>query len=169
MASDAATSFGMAGVLRFNDRTAPCPDIDGLFCQIKWEQWYRIVSTRGMSPRNVNIHEAEYLALLITCETFADQCEGYLTYLDVDNISALNWFEAARCPKFPFDRSGQGTHLYMLERNMKVRANWLCSAANALADKCSREVFSIGRAGHDFDGVRLRGVKPRWQNVVKFM
>ena len=38
MASDAATSFGMAGVLRFNATTDSHPHLDGLFWQIKWEQ-----------------------------------------------------------------------------------------------------------------------------------
>ena len=169
MASDAATSFGMAGVLRFNVGTVNDTHLDGLFWQIRWEEWHRIVCTRGISPGDINIHAAEYLALLITCETFADQCKNRLTYLDIDNTSALNWFEAARCPKYPFDRCGQGMHLYMLERNMKVKTNWVCSAANALADRCSREPFSNNRVGHDFNGVRLRRVKPRWLNVIKFL
>ena len=169
MASDAATSFGMAGVIRFNVGAVINTHINGLFWQIKWKEWYGIVSTRGISPANMNIHVAEYLALLITCETFADQCEGCLTYLDIDNTSAHNWFEAARCPKSPFDRCGQGAHLYMLERNMKVKTNWVCSAANAFADTCSRGSFDNNRLGHDFNGVRLRRVKPRWQNVIKFL
>ena len=169
MASDAATSFGMAGVLRFAKSSDVHPHFDGFFWQIQWDQWYKITSARGILPQHVTINTAEYLALLITCETFADQCEGCLTYLDIDNTAAQRWFEAARCPIFPFDRCGQGTHLYMLERNMKVKTNWVCSAANTLADTCSRQAFSMRKAGHVIDGFRLRGIKPRWQSVVKFV
>ena len=109
------------------------------------------------------------MAALITCETFADHCGSLITYLDIDNTSARAWLDKARCPKFPFDRCGQGTHLFMLEKNMKIKTNWLCSSANYLADRCSREPFPMREAGHDLGGVRLRRVKPRWQNVFKFM
>ena len=169
MASDVATSFGMAGVLRFAESTDDHPIIDGLFWQIQWAQWYKISPAGGTLLQPISINIAEYLALLITCETFADQSEGCLTYLDIDNTSAQSWFEAARCPKFPYDRCGQGTHLYMLERNMKVKTNWVCSNANPLADICSRKAFSMRKAGHVIDGVRLRGIKPRWQNVMRFV
>ena len=169
MASDASTSFGMAGVIRFDRRKDSPPLIDGLFWQIAWNRWDRIFSTRAISSPRENINTAEYLALLITCETFANQAAGRITFMDVDNRPALAWFEAARCPIFPFDRCGQGTHLHLLERNMKVRAKWIRSASNALADRCSRKTFSMMRAGHDFDGIRLLKVKPRWQNVMRFI
>ena len=169
MASDASTSFGMAGIIRFDRRKDTPPFVDGLFWQIAWDRWDRIFSTRAIPSPRENINTAEYLALLITCETFANQAAGRITYMDVDNRPALAWFEAARCPIFPFDRCGQGTHLYLLERNMKVRAKWIRSASNTLADRCSRKMFSLKRAVHEFDGVRLMKVKPRWQNVMRFV
>ena len=107
------------------------------------------------------------LAALITCETFAPYCSDMITYLDIDNTSARAWLDKARSPKFPFDRCGQGTHLFMLEKNMKIITNRLGSSANALADRCSREAFSMRVTGHDFGRVRLCKVKPRWQTVAK--
>ena len=88
MASDASTSFGMAGVLRFNKRKDTPPYIDGLFWQVDWRRWDRIFSTRAISSLHGNINTAEYLALLITCETFAKQGAGCITYLDIDNKPA---------------------------------------------------------------------------------
>ena len=81
------------------------------------------------------------MAVLITCETLARQCAGLLTYLDIDNKAARAWFDKARCPRFPVDRCGQGAHLFMLEKNMKVITNWISSSTNAVADRCSREAF----------------------------
>lgn len=66
---------------------------------------------------------AEYMAALITCETFTDHCSGRITYLDLDNTSARSWLDKARCPRFPVDRCGQGAHLFMLEKNMKIITN----------------------------------------------
>ena len=109
------------------------------------------------------------MAVLITCETFARQCAGLLTYLDIDNRAARAWFDKARCPRFPVDRCGQGAHLFMLEKNMKVITNWISSSTNAVADRCSREAFSMRAAGFDFGNIRLRRVKPRWQHVLKFL
>ena len=116
-----------------------------------------------------NIHVAEYIAVLITCETFARQCAGLLTYLDIDNKAARAWFDKARCPRFPVDRCGQGAHLFMLEKGMKVKTNWIASSANAVADKCSRKAFPMKAAGIDFGDIRLRRIKPRWQHVLKFI
>ena len=109
------------------------------------------------------------MAALITTETFAPYCSDMITYLDIDNTSARSWLDKARCPKFPIDRCGQGTHLFMLERNMKIITNWLGSAANFLADRCSREAFSMKVSVHDFGGIRLRKIKPQWQHVLKFL
>ena len=78
-----------------------------------------------MTPGQVKICVAEFVAALITIETFADECAGKLTYLELDNTIAHAWFEAARCPEFPFDHCAQGTHLYMLGRNMKVKTRWI--------------------------------------------
>ena len=108
------------------------------------------------------------MAALITCETFADHCKGLITYLDIDNTSARAWLDKDRCPIYPFDRCAQGIHLFMLEKNMKIKTNWLSSSANYLADRCSREPFSMRKTGHVFGEVRLRRVKPRWHNVFKF-
>ena len=109
------------------------------------------------------------MAALITCETFADHCKGLITYLDIDNTSARAWLDKDRCPIYPFDRCAQGVHLFMLENNMKIKTNWLSSSANYLADRCSRESFSMRRTGHNFGEIRLRRVKPRWHHVFKFL
>ena len=169
LSSDAATSFGMAGVLLFKQKTSQHSNVDGLFWQIKWDNWDRIVSLEDLSPGRVNIHVAEYMALLITCETFAKYCVGKLTYLEVDNTTAQSWFEAARCPKYPIDRCGQGVHLHMLEKCMKVTTRWVDSAANALADRCSRKFFPKKKVYHEFDGIRLQKVKPLWNNCIKYL
>ena len=123
----------------------------------------------SLSQDWMQINVAEYIALLITCETFAEFCRGKITDCELDNTSAQAWFEAARCPRSPFDRCGQGTHLYMLEKEMKVRTRWVPSAANSIADACSRIQFSMTPAGNRIAGILMRKVKPRWQNVLKFL
>ena len=169
LSSDACTSFGMAGVLRFYQANASYQGFDGIFWQTKWEDWNSVVSMVNLRTGQVNINVAEYVAMLVTCETFAEFCGGKLTYLDVDNTSAHAWFEAARCPKFPIDRCGQGTQMYMLEKGMKVKTHWIPSGENVLADACSRKHFSMSASGHLFGDILLRKVKPRWRNVLKFI
>ena len=122
-----------------------------------------------LSDGRVKINVAEFLALLITCETFTAFCAGKLTYLGLDNTSARSWFERARCPRFPFDRCAQGTHLHMLKQSMKVKTRWISSAANTLADKVSRQRFPATSLGTKVAGVRLRKVRPKWQHVLKFI
>ena len=127
------------------------------------------VTVKGLSPDWMQINVAEYIALLITCETFAEFCRGKVTDCELDNTFAQSWFLAARCPKSPFDRCGQGLHLYMLERGMKVRTRWVPSASNTIADVCSRIKFSSTTAGNRIGGILMRKVKPRWLNVIKFL
>ena len=122
-----------------------------------------------MTPGQVKICVAEFVAALITIETFADECAGKLTYLELDNTVAHAWFEAARCPEFPFDRCAQGTHLYMLGRNMKVKTRWITSEQNVLADKCSRMDFDKKAPGHKIGGRRLLQVRPRWMSMLKYV
>ena len=62
--------------------------IDGLCWQISWEAWTRIMPTVELAPGSVKINIAEYIAALITCETFADHCKGHMTTLHIDNITA---------------------------------------------------------------------------------
>ena len=87
----------MAGTIRFKDHdTFQC--VDGLFWQIQWKDWDKLVSHKHIPHGSVHINVAEYVALLLTCETFANWCQGKLTYCELDNVSAQSWFEAARCP-----------------------------------------------------------------------
>ena len=71
-------------------------------------------------PGMVKICRAEFLAALITCETFVQYCENKITTLALDNNAAKQWFDSARCPIYPLDRLAQGVGLFMLEREMKV-------------------------------------------------
>ena len=73
-------------------------------------------------PGRVRIHVAEFLAALITCETFAPQCKNAITTLSLDNTTAKAWLDSARCTIYPFDRCAQGIHLFMMGYNMKVSA-----------------------------------------------
>ena len=74
LSSDAATSWGMAGVLIFDDSSPHSDKIDGLFWQISWVEWYKIFPMPSLTVGSVKINVAEFLALLITCETFTSYC-----------------------------------------------------------------------------------------------
>ena len=71
LSSDASASFGMAGVLRFGPRPDNHSGVDGLFLLVRWADWEQVVSEAVIPENIMNIHIAENLALLITCETFA--------------------------------------------------------------------------------------------------
>ena len=120
-----------------------------------------------MVPGQVKICVAEFLAALITVETFTTHCVGKFTWLELDNTTAHAWFETARCPRFPFDRCAQSSHLHMLNNNMKVRMRWISSEENEIADKCSRVHFK--QKDNYICGLRLLKFKPRWMNVLKFI
>ena len=117
----------------------------------------------------VKICVAEFVAALITIETFADECASKITYLEIDNTTAHAWFEAARCPEFPFDRCAQGTHLYMLNRNMKVKTQWITSGQNELADVCSRVNFREKEPKGKIGGRCLLQVSPKWRNMLTYV
>ena len=117
----------------------------------------------------MKINVAEFLALLITCETFADFCESRLTKMEVDNITAKAWFDAARCPSFPFDRCAQGTHLFMMARVMKVTTTWVPTSKNTLADIPSRKTLSRKLEGNVVARLRLLKVRPKWAHVLRFL
>ena len=115
------------------------------------------------------INEAEFLAALITCETFSEFCAHKLTDLEIDSKVAKAWLDSSRCPRHPFDRYAQATHLYMIKRTMKIRTSWVSSGDNSLADICSREIFSANSSGHLIKGVKLRKISPQWLNLIKFL
>ena len=77
---------------------------------------------KALQPGSVKINPAEFLAALVTYETFTDQCAGQYTLLHLDNTVALQWRRAARCPIHPFDRCAQAVHLHILKHAMKVIA-----------------------------------------------
>ena len=122
----------------------------------------------SFSKKNLHINAAEFLAALITIETFAKYCKGKITILGIDNTSAKAWLDSARCPKHPYDRCALSTHLFMLQQKMKIRTQWVSSVDNTLADQCSRKYYSKSGKGHLIAGVRLQKVSPKWQNVLRF-
>ena len=91
-----------------------------------------------LQPGAVEINVAEFLAALITCETFAYLCGGTCTLLSLDNRDAKSWFDAVRFPIYPFDRCAQGLHLFLLGQSIKIRSRWIASGENVHADICSR-------------------------------
>ena len=121
-----------------------------------------------LKPGSVQINKGEFLAALITFETFAPHCSDKLTNLALDNRVAKSWLDSARCPIFPFDRYAQGLHLYMLQLSIKVETRWISSAENKIADICSRQKFERGRSPHKVADTRLQQVRPRWASVLKF-
>ena len=72
--SDACTSYGMAGILRFGPSRRREHDVDGLFWQYSWVEWTKIVCMLRLMPGAIQINVAEFLAALITYETFVPYC-----------------------------------------------------------------------------------------------
>ena len=122
-----------------------------------------------LRPGSVEINVAEFLAALITCETFASFCSGTCTLLSLDNSAAKYWFDAARCPIYPFDRCAQGVNLFLLGESIKIRSRWIASGKNVHADICSRLRMAMKVPKHRISGLWLRRVRPKWMNVLKFM
>ena len=134
-----------------------------------WEKWAEVVPMSDLVPGSVKINAAEFLAALITCETFSPFCTKKCTTLEIDNRSAIAWLGSARCPKYPFDRCAQGVHLHMLKNDMKLATSWVPSEGNKLADTFSRKLFPMKVTGHCVDGVRLLKVRPKWHHVRRFL
>ena len=88
LASDASALWGMAGVLFFGKRESNARGVEGLFWQLTWPDWYRLFPMVALTMGNIKINVAEFLALLITCETFTPFCTGKITDIETDNISA---------------------------------------------------------------------------------
>ena len=166
MASDASTSVGMAGVLFFGEPCSNFPEAHGLFWQLSWEEWAGIFSKSLLSSIPGRINVAEFLAALITCETFANFCSKSLTILKVDNVTAKMWLASSRCPKYPLDWCAQSARLHMLEEGIKIKAVWIPSEENTFADLFSRKHFSRRSQGHLFGNSRFIKVKPRWKKVT---
>ena len=105
LSCDASGAWGMAGVMRFAE-----PHTRG-----------GGIGFGDLRHGQVKICVAEFLAVLITLETFADQCSGRFTTIEIDNTVAKQWWDSSRCPISPFDRCAQGLHLYLLQRSIKIR------------------------------------------------
>ena len=169
LSSDAAATYGIAGVLHFSPETSRDKNCAGLFWQLSWDEWNLISPLMSLSKKRSLISAAEYLAALITIETFAEYCKEKITILGIDNTSAKFWLDSARCPKAPYDRCAQSTHMFMIKQRMKIRTQWVSSVDNILADHCSRKYLSKSRKGHHIiSGVHLLKVSPKWQNVLRF-
>ena len=52
-----------------------------------------------LAPGSVKINIAEFIAALITCETYADYCVDKITVLEVDNITAKAWLKQHDVPE----------------------------------------------------------------------
>ena len=61
----------------------------------------KLVAMPDLYPGNVKINVAEFIAALITCETYADRCKGRITTLEIDNTTAKAWLDSARCTRAP--------------------------------------------------------------------
>ena len=85
LSSDASTSYGMSRVILFYKPHRDYPDYDGQFWQQSWKEWEQVFSISALKLGTVKINAAEFLAMLITCETFTDLCAGRLSYLEMDN------------------------------------------------------------------------------------
>ena len=86
--SDACTSYGMAGVLLVKNAQNGVLDADGLFWQMSWSEWQKATRQTIFRRTPIEINTAEFLAALITCETFAAYCSNQYTTLGLDNFSA---------------------------------------------------------------------------------
>ena len=171
LASDASSTYGMAGVLTFAHGSKHSSGLAGLFWQISWGEWSTMVPTPGLRPGAAEINVAEFLAALITLETFTEFCKGSITTLEIDNTTAKTWIDTARCTKAPLDRCAQGIHLHILNKNMKVKTSWIPSARNVVADICSRQHFPWHAAGHihPIAGCRYRRVSPKFVNLLRLL
>ena len=171
LSSDASTTYGMAGVLTFEYENREYPGLAGLFWQVSWAEWAIMAHMPSLRPGVTEINVAEFIAALITCETFTDFCKGRLTTLKLDNTTAKTWIDTARCTGAPFDRCAQGIHLYLLKRNMKVITSWVSSADNVVADACSRHNFPRRAVRHEhvIEGNRFRRISPKFTNLLRFM
>ena len=165
--SDACSSFGMAGVILLSPGEKRKQGVDGLCWQITWEEWRRTAPMARLRPGSVEINVAEFLAALITCETFVNYCTGTFTRLSLDSYAAKGWIDAARCPIHPFDRCAQGIHLYLLDNSVKICTRWISSGDNAQADFCSRIRLASKPPKLRVAGLWLRKVRPLWHNVLK--
>ena len=141
----------------------------GIFLQLSKDEWDLTSPMMSLSKETLHINAAEFLAALITIETFVEYCKEKITILGIDNTSAKAWLDSARCPKAPYDRCAQSTHMFMIKQRMKIRTQWVSSVDNTLADQCSRKYLSKSRKGHHIiSGVHLLKVCPKWQNVLRF-
>ena len=159
----------MAGVLMFGVTNTRRHSIDGLFWQLSWEEWSKRCDSIDPGSESSGINTAEFLAALITCETFATYCSGQITDFSLDNSAAKGWLDRSRCTRFPFDRCAQGTHLHMLDMNMKIRAYWISSGENEVADVLSRRRFPMTTLGCSVKAFNLRKVHPKWNHVLRFV
>ena len=130
LSCDASGAWGMAGVMRFAEPHTRGGGIGGHFWQMPWHQWRGVRDFGDLRHGHVKICVAEFLAVLITLETFADHCSGRFTTIEIDSTVAKQWWDSSRCPISPFDRCAQGLHLYLLQRSIKIRTEWVSSSAN---------------------------------------
>ena len=88
LSSDASTTYGMAGVLKFGYENRDYPGLAGFFWQVSWAEWSIMAPMSELRPGVAEIIVAEFISAFITCETFTDLCTGRLTTLQLDNTTA---------------------------------------------------------------------------------
>ena len=161
----------MAGVLTFQGRHKDHPGLAGLFWQNSWDEWSNMATVPELKTGKVHIIIAEFIAALVTCETFANFCASRVTTLELDNFTVKAWLDTALCTRAPYDRCAQGIHLYILKRNKKVKTARIPSAENLLTDTCSRKTFPWHSTGHMhvIAGERWRRISPKLSNLLKLV
>ena len=87
LATDACTSFGMAGVFHLHIAHNSYKRFSELFKQIPWKEWYKVLPIPALSPNDVKINVAKFLTLLITFETFTAFCAVMITSVEIGNVS----------------------------------------------------------------------------------
>ena len=92
-----------------------------------------------MSKETAHIDNVEFLVAILFCETFLEFCEGQMTTLELDSVTAKAWMDSARYTHHSFDRCAKGKHLVMLKQAMKIRTARVPSKGNVLADKMLKE------------------------------
>ena len=161
--SDASSSFGMGGCITFKK---PVAGFHGKFWQISWIDFSRIVSLRRLRPRHVGINVAEFIAALITQETFLADCENFLSIHFVDNTSALAWLNKDRCSVSPFDKLAQAMALKKLACCAKIWHRYIPTKENTVADEASRKQYGQLMI---VNGARFKKSRPRWNETLRFI
>ena len=99
LAREASSSEGMAGALFVGQQGSHANGVEGDHMAGLVQSFPHGRLTVG----SVKINVADFLALLITYETFTPFCAGRISDIERYNVSAESWVNSARCAHYPFD------------------------------------------------------------------